>query len=50
VPDLIDRIWKGEINPGQVFDQTLPPEDAAQGYQAMDQRRGIKTLLTIEPA
>jgi threonine dehydrogenase-like Zn-dependent dehydrogenase len=30
-----------------VFDQQLPLEDAADGYRAMDQRRAIKTLLTI---
>jgi threonine dehydrogenase-like Zn-dependent dehydrogenase len=28
-----------------VFDLTLPLEEAAEGYRAMDQRRAIKTLL-----
>jgi threonine dehydrogenase-like Zn-dependent dehydrogenase len=45
LPDLIDRIWKGTINPGKVFDQTLPLEQVADGYRAMEERRAIKTLL-----
>jgi len=45
LPDLIDRIWTGSINPGKVFDLELPLEEIAQGYRAMDERRAIKTLL-----
>ena len=43
--DLIDRIWKREIDPGKVFDLELPLDDAAEGYRAMDERRAIKVLL-----
>lgn len=46
LPDLIDRIWSRKINPGKVFDLTLPLDEAAEGYAAMDDRRAIKTLLT----
>jgi threonine dehydrogenase-like Zn-dependent dehydrogenase len=45
LPDLIDRIWKGEIDPGKVFDLTLPLERVAEGYRAMGERTAIKTLL-----
>ncbi|MCW2726795.1 MAG: Alcohol dehydrogenase zinc-binding domain protein [Frankiales bacterium] len=45
LPDLIKRITSGSIDPGKVFDLTLPLEDAAEGYRAMDERRAIKTLL-----
>ena len=45
LPDLIDLIWKREINPGKVFDLELPLQRAAEGYEAMDQRRAIKVLL-----
>jgi len=45
LPDLIDRVLSGRINPGKVFDLTLPLEDVAEGYKAMDERRAIKTLL-----
>lgn len=47
LPDLIQRIWDRKINPGKVFDLTLPLEQAAQGYQAMDERRATKVLLTV---
>ncbi|MBB2893233.1 threonine dehydrogenase-like Zn-dependent dehydrogenase [Flexivirga oryzae] len=45
LPDLIDRIWKREIDPGKVFDLVLPLSEVAEGYRAMDERRAIKTLL-----
>lgn len=45
LPELIDRVWKGKINPGKVFDLTLPLDQVAEGYRAMDERRAIKTLL-----
>ncbi|GAA4040329.1 zinc-dependent alcohol dehydrogenase family protein [Streptomyces shaanxiensis] len=46
LPDLIDRVLSGHINPGKVFDLTLPLEQVAEGYKAMDERRAIKALLT----
>jgi len=45
LPDLIDLVWKGKINPGKVFDLTLPLDQVAEGYRAMDERRAIKVLL-----
>jgi threonine dehydrogenase-like Zn-dependent dehydrogenase len=45
LPALIDLIWSRNINPGKVFDLTLPLEQVAEGYRAMDERRAIKTLL-----
>ncbi len=45
LPDLIDKVFGGRINPGKVFDLTLPLEKVADGYQAMDERRAIKALL-----
>ncbi|MGI8868298.1 MAG: zinc-dependent alcohol dehydrogenase family protein [Mycobacteriales bacterium] len=45
LPDLMDRIWNRQINPGRVFDLELPLDDAAAGYQAMDSRQAIKVLL-----
>jgi threonine dehydrogenase-like Zn-dependent dehydrogenase len=47
LPDLIDRVLTGAIEPGNVFDQVLPLDQAAEGYRAMDERRAIKTLLTV---
>ena len=45
LPELIDLVLNGRINPGKVFDLTLPLEQVAEGYRAMDERRAIKTLL-----
>jgi len=45
LPDLINRVFDGRINPGRVFDLTLSLDEAAEGYKAMDERRAIKTLL-----
>ena len=46
LPDLLERVLGGWTDPGRVFDLTLPLEQAAQAYAAMDERRSIKTLLT----
>jgi threonine dehydrogenase-like Zn-dependent dehydrogenase len=45
LPELIGLIMRREIDPGRVFDLTLPLTEAAEGYRAMDERRAIKTLL-----
>jgi len=45
LPELIELIWNRKIDPGKVFDLELPLDDAAAGYEAMDERRAIKALL-----
>jgi threonine dehydrogenase-like Zn-dependent dehydrogenase len=45
LPNLIELVYDGKINPGKVFDLTLPLDQVAEGYRAMDERRAIKTLL-----
>ena len=45
LPDLLERVLAGRIDPGRVFDLTLPLDDVAEGYRAMDERRAIKVLL-----
>lgn len=47
LPELIRLIWDRTIDPGKVFDRTLPLEEAAEGYKAMDERRATKVLLTL---
>jgi threonine dehydrogenase-like Zn-dependent dehydrogenase len=47
LPELIELICNRTIDPGRVFDLTLPLDQAAEGYRAMDERRAIKTLLTV---
>ena len=45
LPKLIEQICDRTIDPGKVFDLTLPLDEVAEGYRAMDERRAIKTLL-----
>ena len=45
LPELLDLVLSGQIEPGKVFDLTLPLADVAEGYRAMDERRAIKVLL-----
>ena len=45
LPELIDLIGNREIDPGRVFDLSLPLDQAAEGYKAMDRRDAIKVLL-----
>jgi threonine dehydrogenase-like Zn-dependent dehydrogenase len=47
LPYLIQLIWDRKVDPGKVFDLTLPLEQAAEGYKAMNDRRAIKTLLSV---
>lgn len=42
---LRDDVLAGEIDPGRVFDATMPLSDVAQAYAAMDERRAIKVML-----
>lgn len=45
LPELINLVLTEKINPGKVFDVTLPLDQVAEGYRAMDERRAIKALL-----
>jgi threonine dehydrogenase-like Zn-dependent dehydrogenase len=45
LPGLVDLIWSRQIEPGKVFDLSLPLDQVAEGYRAMDERRAIKVLL-----
>jgi threonine dehydrogenase-like Zn-dependent dehydrogenase len=47
LPHLIELIESRKIEPGKVFDLSLPLEQVAEGYRAMDERRAIKTLLRV---
>ncbi len=47
LPNLMERVLYGKIQPGKVFDLVLPLAEVAEGYRAMDERRAIKTLLRV---
>lgn len=45
LPELLELTVSGAIDPGLVFDMTLPLEQSPEGYRAMDERRAVKVLL-----
>lgn len=45
LPELLELVESRTIDPGLVFDLTLPLDQVAEGYRAMDERRAIKVLL-----
>jgi threonine dehydrogenase-like Zn-dependent dehydrogenase len=45
LPELLDLVTSGTVNPGLVFDTVMPLADVAAGYKAMDERVAIKVLL-----
>ena len=44
--ELLDKVLAGEMDPSPVFDTTMPLDDVADAYRAMDERKSIKVLLT----
>lgn len=42
---LLQKVLEGQINPGLVFTQTFSIDDIQSAYDAMDQRKAIKSLL-----
>jgi threonine dehydrogenase-like Zn-dependent dehydrogenase len=47
IPELLDDILEGRINPGRVFDFTTDLNGIAEAYAAMDERRAIKSLVKL---
>lgn len=45
LPELLALVQDRTIDPGRVFDLTLPLEEAAAGYRAMDERTAVKVML-----
>lgn len=47
LPQLLDEVLAGRINPGRVFDYETGLEQIDEAYSAMDQRRAIKSLVRV---
>jgi threonine dehydrogenase-like Zn-dependent dehydrogenase len=45
--ELLPEVLDGSLQPGAVFDLTLPLDKVADGYRAMDERTAIKSMLTV---
>jgi len=47
IPELLDEVLEGTINPGLVLDYETDLDHVADAYAAMDERRAIKSLIRI---
>jgi len=47
LPELLDDVLAGRINPGRVLDFETDLDDIAEAYAAMDERRAIKSLVRV---
>src|SRR5204863_2228337 len=47
IPELLDDVLQGRIQPGRVFDFETALDGIAEAYAAMDERRAIKSLLRV---
>jgi threonine dehydrogenase-like Zn-dependent dehydrogenase len=47
VPELLDDVLAERINPGRVFDFEVSLDDVVEGYEAMKDRRAIKSLVRV---
>jgi alcohol dehydrogenase len=47
IPMLMQDVLSGKINPGLVFDYETDLDHIKEAYDAMDQRRAVKSLLLI---
>jgi threonine dehydrogenase-like Zn-dependent dehydrogenase len=47
LPELLDHVLAGRINPGRVFDFETDLDGIADAYAAMDERRAIKSLVRV---
>ena len=50
IPELLDDVLKGRINPGRVFDFETNLDGIKEAYAAMDERRAIKSLVRMSAA
>jgi threonine dehydrogenase-like Zn-dependent dehydrogenase len=47
IPELLDDVLAGAIDPGRVFDYETDLDQVADAYAAMDSRRAIKSLIRV---
>lgn len=47
IPELLQDVLAGRINPGRIFDLQTDLDHVADAYAAMDERRAIKSLLRV---
>jgi threonine dehydrogenase-like Zn-dependent dehydrogenase len=49
LPELLEDVLEGRIDPGRVFDFETTLDGIGEAYAAMDERRAIKSLVRVGP-
>ncbi|HEX7400246.1 MAG TPA: zinc-dependent alcohol dehydrogenase family protein [Candidatus Limnocylindrales bacterium] len=47
LPELLEAVLDGAINPGRIFDFETDLEHVVDGYRAMDERRAVKAMVRV---
>ena len=47
IEELLPDVLEGRIQPGRVFDRTVPLEEVGEGYRSMNDREAIKVLIEL---
>ena len=47
LPELLEAVLAGAINPGRIFDFETDLEHVVDGYRAMDERRAVKAMVRV---
>ena len=47
IPELLEDVLAGKIDPSPVLDLTVPLDEVPEGYAAMDERRAIKVMVAV---
>jgi threonine dehydrogenase-like Zn-dependent dehydrogenase len=47
IPELLDDVLQGRLDPSPVLNLTVALDDVPEGYAAMDERRAIKALVAV---
>jgi threonine dehydrogenase-like Zn-dependent dehydrogenase len=45
LPELLNEVLEGRLNPSPILDLSVSLDEVAAGYVAMDQRRAIKVMV-----
>ncbi len=47
IPELLEDVLAGTVNPGLVFDYETDLDHTPEAYEAMDERRAIKSMIRV---
>ena len=45
LPELLNEVLEGRLNPSSILDLSVSLDEIAAGYAAMDQRRAMKVMV-----